>query len=196
MLDGMEAKAQVLPLALQPMAAALSPGGRYFVVQRVPEETSAAEIEDIQEQLADRCEHLSTLGIHGVFAIVRGSASTVDIYQVAPKLRVGAQVEYTLREGKHKGEVRPAIVTRVLSEKAGMINLHVLVDGPNDADSEAAGGWIGTVGFDDPGTIGERWIPGDFRAGYLLGTWHWPEPSAPPPSATANGLPTDPPDPG
>lgn len=72
------------------------------------------------------------------------------------KPTVGRIVLYALpKESPRAGEVRPAIVTRVVDEER--CNLSVFLDGPNDP---AGNGWAGTVARDDSGKPGTwRWPP-------------------------------------
>lgn len=79
---------------------------------------------------------------------------------------IGRVVHYVLPEGARRGEVRPAVITRVLTlidapSNPGMCNLQVLLDGSNDGLDGALGGiaWKGSVLYSE--------AP-------VAGTWHWP----------------------
>jgi len=88
-------------------------------------------------------------------------------------LAVGRVVHYVLSSGRSAGQVRAAIVVRNWDDEAtsyppGTCNLHVFLDGTNDAgaECEATSGWIGSAHFDETEAQAGR--------GYKPGTWHWP----------------------
>lgn len=76
---------------------------------------------------------------------------------------IGRIVHYVLPStSRRAGEVRPAIIVRALRPMIdptdpGMCNLHVVLDGPNDAGTSE---WAGSVLY---------------SAGREPDTWHWPE---------------------
>lgn len=74
--------------------------------------------------------------------------------QINPKPTVGRIVHYRLKEGKSKGEIRPAIITRLWTDDC--VQLTVFVDGSND-------------GYDSL-TIWETSV----NRGDEVGYWNWP----------------------
>jgi len=74
---------------------------------------------------------------------------------------VGRIVLYVLPSSKGAGEIRPAIVVRVWTERS--VNLQVFADGDGSAanDGLPATNWITSATLD--------------QAGKMNGTWHWPE---------------------
>jgi hypothetical protein len=78
----------------------------------------------------------------------------------APSVTVGRIVLYTLTNGPHVGENRPAIVVRVWTDV--MVNLQVFTDGPNDGEGHQGGiVWATSVAYDDSATPAAH-------------TWRWP----------------------
>lgn len=82
-------------------------------------------------------------------------------------LTVGRIVHYVLQEGRNAGQPRAAMVVRVLDSPVvpdGVVNLHVMLDGLNDAGAENQvpdhmSAWVTSVHYS------EEPKPG---------TWHWP----------------------
>jgi hypothetical protein len=77
-------------------------------------------------------------------------------------MKLGDTVLYTVREGRSKGEARPAIVVRVYSET--VCGVRVLDAGIHDSGSELDRGGMGFAGFLDRVPLGDHTRPG---------TW-WP----------------------
>jgi hypothetical protein len=75
------------------------------------------------------------------------------------KPSIGRIVHYVLPDGRHPGEVRAAIITRVWGDTC--VNLQVFIDGKND--------------YDDPQNIDHTW-----KTSAILGSetqsghWFWP----------------------
>jgi len=77
------------------------------------------------------------------------------------QLCIGRIVHFVLKEGKHIGEHRPAMVVKVWSENC--CNLQVFTDGPNDGNMYSSNVyWATSVSQDET-------VP------HAPGTWHWPE---------------------
>lgn len=90
-----------------------------------------------------------------------GPAPMVQPPTLGRIVMVRLPVSGTIKEASH-GQVRPAIVTRVIN--ATQANVQVFLDGPNDAIAPHVTGetlWLGTVDY----------APADFNAPR---TWHWP----------------------
>lgn len=71
-------------------------------------------------------------------------------------------VHYVLRDGRSKGEHRPAIIVKIWSTE--MVQLQVFTDSTNDFEKGTAGAdgilWATSVHYDEAAEPG---------------TWHWPE---------------------
>jgi hypothetical protein len=74
-------------------------------------------------------------------------------------LAIGRVVHYVFSLGEH----RPAIVTRVVDKKVGLVNLNVLRDYEDI---------YGSVGVNDSGYMVTNVYPSET---YPMRTWHWPE---------------------
>lgn len=75
---------------------------------------------------------------------------------------IGDIVGYVLPDGRHPGEVRPAIILKIWDRDNGCSNLNVFTDGDNDY----------------PGTDGLLWATSILYDGGLEpepGTWHFLE---------------------
>lgn len=73
------------------------------------------------------------------------------------KPSIGRIVHYVLTEGESRGEIRPAIIVRVLDAEKYFVNLRLFLDLGNDSASQPD--FIGEA------ILGDRDNPG---------TWFWP----------------------
>lgn len=73
---------------------------------------------------------------------------------------IGRVVHYVQPNGPHAGEIRPAIITRVLPDD--QVNLQVMLDGPND---QGCTPWVGTVKHDQDGKAKNTWHWMDYQLG-------------------------------
>jgi len=84
---------------------------------------------------------------------------------------IGRIVHYVLDRGRAVGRCRPALVVNVMDDASPIVNLVVLLDGPNDIGAKDV-----HPTPDDPAPVVMRVgsVHSD-NAGRSPGSWHWPE---------------------